>query len=59
MVFTAKHAGKWVASKGNRVVETARKLETLLKKVEKRSDKASIRFDKVPSKSFIGASYGV
>ena len=48
MIFSRKNAGKWVASKNGKVVESATKLETLLKKVEKRNDRKSIWFDKVP-----------
>ena len=49
MIFSKKNAGKWVASKNGETVESARKLETLLKKVEKRTDRKDIRFDKAPS----------
>ncbi|PIR53513.1 hypothetical protein COU76_00510 [Candidatus Peregrinibacteria bacterium CG10_big_fil_rev_8_21_14_0_10_49_10] len=59
MIFSRKNAGKWVASKNGRAVETARKLETLLKKVTKREDQSSLRFDKIPPKAFAGTLYGV
>lgn len=59
MIFSRKNAGKWVASKNGKVVDSSKKLETLLKKVEKRSDRRSIWFDKVPPAPFIGASYGI
>lgn len=49
MVFSKKNAGKWVASKGNRVVASSMKLTTLMKRVESRKDRQDIRFDLVPS----------
>lgn len=48
MIFSKKNAGKWVASKNEKVVATSKNLKTLLKKVEKRDDRASIVFDLVP-----------
>jgi hypothetical protein len=54
MVFSLKNAGKWVASKNGRIIESARKLETLLRKVEKRADRKEVRFDKVAAKAFAG-----
>jgi len=53
MIFSRKNAGKWVASKSGRVVDTARKLETLLKRIEKRPDRKEIRFDKAPPTSLL------
>lgn len=59
MIFSRKNAGKWVASKDGEVVESANELKTLLKKVEQRTDRKSIRFDKVPPQAFAGTSYGI
>lgn len=59
MIFSKKNAGKWVASKGQRVVATNVKLPDLMKKIETRKDKAEIRFDKVPPGFFIGAFYAI
>jgi len=53
MIFSRKNAGKWVASKKGRVVDTARKLETLLRRIEKRPDRKEIRFDKAPPTSLL------
>ena len=47
MIFTPKNAGKWVASKDGRVIAAAGKLQSLMKKVEQRSDKEVIRYDLV------------
>ncbi len=58
MVFSKKNAGKWVASKSGKVVATASKLEVLVRKIDTRKDKKSIRFDKVPPANFVGF-YGV
>ena len=48
MIFSKKNAGKWVASKGEKVVATSKSLPTLMKKVNGREDKAAIRYDRVP-----------
>jgi len=42
MIFSKKNAGKWVASKGNRVVATGSKLQTLLNKKEVKNNFKSI-----------------
>lgn len=52
MIFSKKNAGKWVASKDEKVVATSHALKTLVKKVEERKDKESLRFDLVPPHSF-------
>lgn len=49
MIFSRKNAGQWVASKGEKVIAASTKLTNLLTKVEKRKDKQSLRFDRVPS----------
>jgi len=59
MIFSRKNAGKWVASKKGKVVESSKNLKTLLKKVEERTDRKDIWFDKVPPAPFIGANYGI
>lgn len=60
MIFSSKNAGKWVASKKGKVVDSSKKLETLLKRVEKRADRASIWFDRVPNRlNFAGGTYGI
>ena len=59
MIFSRKNAGKWVASKNGKAVESASELKTLLKKVEQRPDRKGIRFDKVPPQAFAGTSYGI
>lgn len=58
MIFTKKNAGKWVASKGDRVIATSKKLDTLMKKVSTRKDKDAIRFDIVPQHSFFAGLHG-
>lgn len=59
MIFSKKNAGKWVASRGDKVVATSPKLADLVKKVEKRKDKASIRFDLVPRTQYFAGGCGV
>jgi Family of unknown function (DUF5678) len=48
MIFSKKNAGKWVASKGGKVIATNAKLEPLMKKIDSRKDKNSICYDLVP-----------
>ena len=59
MIFSRKNIGKWVASKGDKVIATSVSLKTLCKKVEQRADKSSIRYDKVPPGSFAGGFHGI
>jgi hypothetical protein len=59
MIFTLKNAGKWVASKDGRVIAAAGKLESVMKKVEQRSDKEVIRYDLVPSQPYFAGTCGV
>ena len=59
MLFSKKNAGKWVASKGNRVIATGRKLDTVAKKVESRKDKNEIRFDLVPPNSYFAGTSAI
>jgi len=42
------HAGKWIAAKGDKIVDSAVKLDTLMKKVDKRSDKSALSFALLP-----------
>ena len=57
MIFTPKNAGQWVASKDGNVVAAGPKLDAVMKKVQKRKDLSSIRFDRVPKLPyFVGAS---
>ncbi len=59
MIFSRKNAGKWVASKGDKVIATSPKLPTLMKRVEARDDKDSIRFDRVPKAPYFAGHCGV
>jgi hypothetical protein len=59
MVFSKKNAGKWVASKDGKVVAAAGKLQSLMKRVQKRSDKDAIRYDIVPSQPHFAGLCGI
>lgn len=50
MIFSRKNAGKWVASKKGKVIDSSKKLETLLRRIEKRDDRALVWFDRVPDR---------
>jgi hypothetical protein len=43
-----KYAGKWVAFLGNRIIESSKSLEKLVKKVEKRKFEKKVSFFLVP-----------
>lgn len=58
MIFSKKNAGKWVASKNNRVLETGRTLSSLRKKMSTRKDNAEIVYDLVPKNSFFAGNCG-
>lgn len=59
MIFSKENAGKWVASKGDKVIASSKKLDTLMKKVSTHKNKDSIRFDMVPPQSFFAGVHGV
>jgi len=48
MKFSAQHAGKWVAAKGNKVVASDKTLTKLKKKVDERTDSNNLRFALIP-----------
>ena len=48
MHFEAKYAGKWVATKQSKVVDSSKELDTLMKKMAKQEDKKNIRFALIP-----------
>ena len=48
MLFSRKNAGLWVASKKGKLVESAKELKTLLRKVEKGEDRKDLWFTRVP-----------
>ncbi len=52
MIFSKKNAGKWVASKNNKIIATSKKFDILVKKVDSRKDRDAIRFDLVPPNQF-------
>ncbi|MDD5056096.1 MAG: hypothetical protein PHZ00_07585 [Candidatus Peribacteraceae bacterium] len=52
MIFSKKNAGKWVASKGEKIVGTSHELGTLVRKVGARKDKNAIRYDLIPPHSY-------
>jgi hypothetical protein len=54
MIFSRKNAGKWVASRKGKVIDSATKLPVLLKRIEKRQDRKDIWFDKIPPTAFAG-----
>lgn len=53
MIFCMENAGTWVASKGEKVVATGKTLTGVMRTVEARKNKASIRFDLVPKAQFL------
>lgn len=56
MKFTASHAGKWVATKGDKVVATGKTFQEVKKKISSRKDRDSLWFDLVPKGILTGFS---
>ena len=56
MRFDAKHAGKWVATKGEKIVDSGRSLKALMRRTSKRTDQSSVRFSLVPKGPMAGFS---
>jgi hypothetical protein len=54
--FSKSQAGKWVATKGERIVASAKNFSGLREKVGRRSDKADIRYNLVPSGRITGTA---
>lgn len=48
MKFQAKHQGKWVAAKNDRIIADADSLNKLMKKVQKTEDPRDLKFSLVP-----------
>ena len=59
MIFSRKNAGKWIASKDGRIVATGVKLNTLMRRIESREDRAQIRFDHVPKQPYFAGTSGI
>lgn len=49
MKFEKKYAGKWVAVKNSKIIESDKTLTKLTKKVETRKDSNKLRFTLIPS----------
>lgn len=54
MKFTKAHAGKWVATKNEKVVATDKGFLSLFKKMKARKDSDQISFDLVPKGKITG-----
>ena len=50
MKFLKEFAGKWVAIKEEKIVESSENLKTLMQKVESRKDHAVLRYSLVPKR---------
>lgn len=59
MIFSKKNAGKWVASKNEKVVATDTKLAALITKVSSRKDKDTIGYTFVPLEQYFVGGHGV
>lgn len=58
MIFSKKNAGKWVASKGKKVIAVDLHLSEVLKKV-KGHDKDSLQLAFVPKTPFLAGSHAI
>lgn len=59
MRFELKHAGKWVATKGEKVVDSGRSLKALMQRTSKRNDQSGVRYSLVPKGCLAGCYYGI
>ena len=48
MKFQAKHQGKWVAAKDDKIIADADSLNKLMQKVQKTEDPKDLKFSLVP-----------
>ena len=55
MEFSAENAGKWVAVKKGKIIESAQSLSSLLKKIPKAQNKSDLTFGPVPRGVFSGS----
>lgn len=58
MKFLKKFAGKWVATKGEKVIAASDKLTDIVQKVNKRADRQEVKFDLIPPTEFF-AGHGI
>ena len=49
MKFQKSHAGKWVAIKSHKVVDSGRNLKALIRRVGKRKDQSEVGYSLVPN----------
>lgn len=59
MRFEMQHAGKWVATKGEKIVDSSKSLKALMRRTSKRSDKSHVRYSLVPKGCIAGFFYGI
>ena len=48
MKFTKEHAGKWVATKGEKIIATSEKFSGLWEKMNERKDSSEIHYSLIP-----------
>ena len=58
MIFSKKNAGKWVASKNGKIIDTGKELLPLRKKLDARKDRDVIGYTLVPPHQYF-AGYGI
>lgn len=59
MIFEAKHAGKWVVEKNDKVVASAKTFSALEKKIKYRRDGKKLIFTLVPKGYMAGFLYEI
>ncbi|MBU1123492.1 hypothetical protein KJ652_02785 [Patescibacteria group bacterium] len=58
MIFNKIHAGKWVATKEQKVIDSGRSLKALMVRMKKRKDQSGIRYSMVPKGCIAGITHG-
>lgn len=56
MKFQAKHQGKWIAAKDDKIIADAVSLNKLMRKVQKTEDPKNLKFSLVPKGYIAGFS---
>ena len=58
MRFLKEFAGKWVAIKAEKIIDSSENLKSLRQKISEREDQTEVRYSLVPKGCFAGTLYG-
>ena len=58
MEFSKEQAGKWVAIKGQKVIDSGRSLKALMGRMRKQKKQSDVRYSLVPKGCIAGITHG-